>query len=123
MIDEAVKHGLAVDPRTVNQLAWGVQRKGSPFSYVPPDTMRDPHDSMSTVWRLLERFPKGDKYKEWSARKSYLGHYIPDAEPRFIPPEAFVHQSVVDRMAAVAGYRPENFPERPRVVPMSANPV
>ncbi|MFX8414320.1 DUF2235 domain-containing protein, partial [Acinetobacter baumannii] len=24
MIDEAVKHGLAVDPRTVNQLAWGV---------------------------------------------------------------------------------------------------
>lgn len=28
MIEEAVKSGLAVDPRTVNQLAWGVQRKG-----------------------------------------------------------------------------------------------
>ena len=37
MIDEAVAHGLAVDRRTVNQLAWGIQRKGSPFSYVAPD--------------------------------------------------------------------------------------
>jgi hypothetical protein len=42
MIDEAVKSGLAVDRRTVNQLAWGVQQKGSPFSYVSPDIMRDP---------------------------------------------------------------------------------
>ncbi|ABE62786.1 conserved hypothetical protein [Nitrobacter hamburgensis X14] len=120
MIEEAVKHGLAVDSRTVNQLAWGVQRKGSPFSYVRPDIMRDPHDSMSTVWRLVERLPKGDKYKEWATRKSFLGHYIPAGEPRFIPPEAFVHQSVLDRMAAVASYRPENFPETPKVVPMSA---
>ncbi|WP_019197732.1 DUF2235 domain-containing protein [Afipia birgiae] len=123
MIDEAVKHGLAVDPRTVNQLAWGVQRKGSPFSYIRPDIMRDPHDSMSTVWRLLEGLPKGDRYKEWATRKSFLGHYIPGAEPRFIPPEAFVHQSVVDKMAAVPNYRPENFPKRHRVIPMSAGPA
>ncbi|TGS46286.1 MULTISPECIES: DUF2235 domain-containing protein [unclassified Mesorhizobium] len=123
MIDEAVKHGLAVDPRTVNQLAWGVQRKGSPFSYVPPDIRRDPHDSMSNAWRLLELWPKADKYKEWAARKSLFGHYIPSAEPRFISPEAFVHQSVVDRMAAIAKYKPENFPESPRVVPMSGNPA
>jgi uncharacterized protein (DUF2235 family) len=123
MIEEAVKHGLAVDPRTVNKLAWGVQRRGSPFSYVRPDILRDPHDSMSIVWWLLEQFPKGDKYKEWTARKSFLGYYIPDAEPRFIPREAFIHQSVVDRMAAAASYRPENFPERPKVVPMSAGPV
>ncbi len=44
MIDEAVKCGLAVDRRTVNQLAWGIQRKGSPFSYVAPDFMREPHE-------------------------------------------------------------------------------
>ncbi|SNT02259.1 Uncharacterized protein, PA2063/DUF2235 family [Tardiphaga sp. OK246] len=123
MIDEAVKHGLSVDPQTVNQLAWGKQRRGSPFSYVPPDIMRDPHDSMSSVWRLLERLPKSDKYKEWGARKSYLGHYIPDAEPRFIQPEAFVHQSVIDRMAAVPGYRPENFPDRPKIIPMAVGPT
>ena len=29
MIEEAVKHGLAVNRQTVNQLAWGIQRKGS----------------------------------------------------------------------------------------------
>ncbi|MBN8969991.1 DUF2235 domain-containing protein [Afipia sp. TerB] len=122
MIDEAVKHGLAVDPRTVNQLAWGVQRKGSPFSYVPPDVMRDPHDSMSTAWRLLEWWPKRDKYKEWSARKSVLGLYFPKAEPRFIPPGALIHQSVVDRMAAIPSYRPVNLPEVRTVIPMLSRP-
>lgn len=119
MIEEAVKHGLAVDPRTVNQLAWGVQRKGSPFSYVRPDIQRDPHDSLSAVWRLLEWLPKANKYKEWSARKSTLGYYLPRAEPRLIPPGSFIHQSVVDRMAAVAGYKPENLPDRRSIVPMS----
>jgi uncharacterized protein (DUF2235 family) len=117
MIDEAVKYGLAVDRRTVNQLAWGVQRKGSPFSYVRPDIMRDPHESMTTVWRTLEWLPKSDKYKEWEARRSFLGHYIPRAEPRVISPDAFVHQSVVDRMGAVANYRPVNLPAVYQVIP------
>src|SRR6187551_1641428 len=57
MINEAVTCGLAVDPRTVNQLAWGVQRKGSPFSYVRPDIMRDPHESLTGAWRPLEWLP------------------------------------------------------------------
>src|SRR6478752_8986909 len=34
MIDEARKCGLEVNQATVNQLAWGIQRKGSPYSYV-----------------------------------------------------------------------------------------
>src|SRR5262249_30719934 len=67
MIEEAVKHGLAVNRQTVNQLAWGIQRKGSPFSYVAPDILRDPHQSMTKSWRSLEWIPKSDKYKEWSA--------------------------------------------------------
>jgi uncharacterized protein (DUF2235 family) len=122
MIEEAVKHGLAVDPRTVNQLAWGVQRKGSPFSYVPPDILRDPHDSMSPVWRLLEWLPKADRYKEWPARKSSLGYYLPKAEPRVIPPGSLIHQSVMDRMTAVADYRPENLPDRRSIVATSIGP-
>jgi uncharacterized protein (DUF2235 family) len=122
MIDEAVKCGLAVDQRTVNQLAWGIQRKGSPFSYVAPDFMRDPHDSMSLAWRILEYIPKSDKYKEWKSRQSYLGRYIPDAEPRPIPENAFIHESVVKRMDAVAKYRPENFPSLHRLIPMPTGP-
>ena len=34
MIDEARKCGLNVNTATVNQLAWGIRRKDSPFSYV-----------------------------------------------------------------------------------------
>jgi uncharacterized protein (DUF2235 family) len=122
MIDEATKCGLAVDPRTVNQLAWGVQRKDSPFSYVAPDILQAPHDSMTAGWRLLEWWPKRDKYKEWQSRRSFLGHYIPDAEPRPIPEGAFVHESVVKRMQAVPDYRPVNMPSRYQVVPMTAAP-
>jgi uncharacterized protein (DUF2235 family) len=123
MIEEAVKCGLAVDRRTVNQLGWGIQRKGSPFSYVAPDIMQAPHDSMSWAWRILERLPKADKYREWAARKSFLGHYIPNAEPRLIPPDAFVHESVVRRMDAVAHYRPLNLPTRYQVIPMPSGPA
>src|SRR3954471_634696 len=65
MMDEAEQAGLAMDRRTINQLAWGIQRKASPFSYVPPDVTHAPHDSMSPAWRLLEYLPKSDRYKEW----------------------------------------------------------
>jgi uncharacterized protein (DUF2235 family) len=123
MIDEAVKCGLAVDRRTVNQLAWGIQRKGSPYSYVAPDIMCAPHDSMSGGWRILEKIPKADKYREWDARKSILGHYIPNAEPRPIPLDAFVHESVVERMRAVSDYQPVNMPPRYQVVSMPSGPT
>ena len=44
MIEEAVKHGLKVDRRTVNQLGWGRKRKNSPFDYVAPDFLPYPDD-------------------------------------------------------------------------------
>jgi uncharacterized protein (DUF2235 family) len=122
MIDEAKKCGLAVDPQTVNQLAWGVQRKDSPFSYVAPDILQDPHNSLTVGWRLLEWWPKADKYKEWQARRSLLGHYIPNAEPRPIPEDAFIRASVVDRMQAVPKYQPVNMPARYRTIPMPSGP-
>ena len=70
MIAEAVKFGLAVNPRTVNQLAWGIQRKNSPFQYVAPDFKAKAHNSMNAAWRLLECLPKSAKYREWPAAKS-----------------------------------------------------
>jgi uncharacterized protein (DUF2235 family) len=118
MIDEAVQCGLKVNPRTVNQLAWGVQRRGSPFSYVAPDVCGELHNSMTLGWRLLEYLPKKDKYKEWPKRKSYLGFYIPDAEPRLIPDGAFIHESVVKRMEQMPYYKPINLPAKFTTVPM-----
>ena len=123
MIGEAVKCGLAVDPRNVNQLAWGRQRKGSPFSYVVPDVRGELHKSLKGLWWLLEFLPKSAKYKEWPARKSQFGFYIPNAEPRPIPEGAFIHESVVKRMDALPGYRPVNLPTQFQTVPMPEAPV
>jgi hypothetical protein len=78
---------------------------------------------MKFFWRLLEYVPKRDKYKEWPARNSFLGHYIPDAEPRPIPDNAFIHESVVKRMEEVEDYRPVNLPAQYQVVEMPAGPT
>jgi hypothetical protein len=123
MIEEAVTCGLKVDRRTVNQLGWGRQRKSSPFSYVKPDVMADPHDSMTAGWRVLEYLPKKDKYKEWPQRKSALGFYIPAAEPRLIPENAFIHQSALDKIAQDPNYRPGNIPRTYRTIPTQTAPV
>ena len=122
MIEEAVKCGLAVNPQTVKQLAWGVQRRGSPFSYVPPNVRGDLHNSMTAAWRILEYVPKAAKYKEWPTRKTHFGFYIPDAEPRRIPEGAPVHESVLKRMDALADYRPVNLPLKFETVPMPHPP-
>ena len=118
MIGEAAAHGLAVNMQAVNQLASGIQRQDSPFSYVAPDFMRDSHQSMTAVWRALEWLPKHNRLKEWKALRSRFGYYIPNGEPRAVPPGAFVHESVLRRMEAVRHYRPINVPPSYRVVAM-----
>ncbi|MBR0793305.1 DUF2235 domain-containing protein [Bradyrhizobium manausense] len=125
IIDEATKAGLNFNPRTVNQLAWGIQRKASPFQYVPPaytGTAGQLHDSMSAAWRVLEYLPKSATYKEWPERKVVAGFYIPDCEPRVIPEGAHVHESVLKRMAVEPDYRPVNMPKDFVTVPMPVPP-
>ena len=123
MIDEALKCGLTVNPRTVNQLAWGIQRKGSPFSYVAPNPEAMLHQSLHGAWWLLEFLPKSASYKEWPDRHAHFGFYIPDAEPRPIPEGALVHESVVKRMDGMREYRPVNLPTRFDMVKMPVPPV
>jgi uncharacterized protein (DUF2235 family) len=123
MIDEATKCGLQVNQATVNQLAWGIQRKGSPFSYVAPDVQGELHTSLRGAWWILEYVPKRAVYKEWPARKVYFGHYIPDGEPRFIPDGAIIHESVFQRMDAMPSYRPVNLPKQYEKFPMPVAPV
>ena len=123
MIDEATSCGLQVNQATVNQLAWGIQRKGSPYSYVVPDVRGDLHTSLSGAWWILEYLPKSASYKEWPARKTHFGYYIPDAEPRFIPDGAVVHESAVLRMDAMPSYRPVNLPKHYEKFPMPGAPV
>ncbi len=125
MIDEAAKAGLAFNTRTVNQLAWGIQRKNSPFKYVAPSVTEPTgkmHDSMNAAWRILEFIPKSVKYREWPERKALFGFYIPDSEPRPIPHGAHVHESVLKRMHAVTDYKPVNLPASYEIVPMPLGP-
>ena len=123
MIDEATKCGLTVNQATVNQLAWGIQRKGSPFSYVVPDVRGELHTSLRGAWWILEYMPKSASYKEWPARKVHFGYYIPDAEPRFIPDGAIIHKSAILRMDAMPSYRPVNLPKQYEKFPMPVPPA
>lgn len=125
MIAEAEKAGLNFNPATVKQLAFGVQRKNSPFKYVEPAYTGKTgvlHDSMTPAWRLLEFFPKRATYKEWPERKVFFGFYIPDCEPRVIPEGAHVHESVLKRMGSEPDYRPVNMPKDYLTVPMPVLP-
>jgi uncharacterized protein (DUF2235 family) len=118
MIAQAKAAGLRVDDSMVNHLGWGWPRPPSKHVYVPPSPTGQLHVSLSGLWWILEFLPKRKKWQEWPQRKSLLGWYIPDAEPRPIPgapltpiPEKpVIHRSVLDRMARDSSYRPINLP-------------
>lgn len=111
MIREAQKFGLAVNEATVNQLAFGIQREGSPFSYVAPNAAADLHVSLRRGWKLLEYLPKRAAHREWPARRIVMGFYLPLGEPRRIPEGALIHESVFERINAVEAYQPVNIPD------------
>ncbi|HEU4804951.1 MAG TPA: DUF2235 domain-containing protein [Nitrobacter sp.] len=112
MIDEAVAHGLKINTAMKNHLVLGRPREGGRNTYVAPDAQGPLHDSLTPAWKLLEWLPKSAKWME-SPRRTLFGYYIPDGEPRLIADPAMtprLHQSVINRKAAVPGYAPVNFP-------------
>lgn len=112
MIEEARNHGLVFNIQAINQLVRGIKRKGSPFDYVGPDFNANPHNSLTAAWRLLEKLPKKVKYKEWPSRKTWFGYYIPHGEPRNVPVDAHIHDSVLKHRANSDSYRPVNLPSK-----------
>ena len=78
---------------------------------------------MNAAWRMLEYLPKKNKYKEWKARRSFLGCYIPNAEPRVIPEDALIHESAIEKIANDPNYKPGNIPNNYRTIPMLTAPV
>ena len=114
MIREAQKAGLRFNQKMVDHIVCGQQQPGS-HSYVPPDPAAQLHNSLHGAWNLLEWLPKNVKEREWPERKSFLGYYLPAGEPRYIPDDAIIHHSVLERMAQIPSYRPVNLPEHYRV--------
>ncbi len=109
MINESPDE-LGFVTQSVNQLVLGRKRKGSNEEHAEPDACAKIHDSMSLSWRALEIFPKRVSRREWPARRSRLGLYLPLGEPRHIGDEALLHDSVNERIEKRADYRPINVP-------------
>jgi uncharacterized protein (DUF2235 family) len=116
MVEQAAAAGLRVNRPMVNHLVYGKPRKGSSHSYAPPNFRAELHHSLTLGWWPLEMFPKLNKWKEWPKRRSFLGLYLPFAEPRLIPAGAAVHESAADRRSAGIGYKPVNWPQSPVIV-------
>jgi len=116
MLDEAKAQGLRVRTEMYKRLVLGAPRKGSSRSYAKPDATARAHDSMTGFWPLLEWLPKPVKWREWPARRSRLGFYLPRSEPRPIPDDALIHGSVKERLEKRKDYRPPNLPNSPTYV-------
>jgi uncharacterized protein (DUF2235 family) len=119
MIKEAAEHGLKINQSMFKHLALGQSEDHGLYGYVAPSFTAQIHQSMKWYWWPVELWPKLTKSREWPRRLSFLGLYLPLAEPRAIADGAFIHQSVIDRMADKdLGYRPVNLPEQRVIVPI-----
>jgi hypothetical protein len=112
MINQAKSAGLKMSTSMINHLVLGRPRKDSARIYTAPDAKAQLHRSLKGFWRILEVIPKLTKYREWPRRRSFLGVYLPLAEPRRIPDGALIHGSAFERAAAVPGYDPPNLSAR-----------
>ena len=119
MIEEATKAGLNFNPRAVNQLAWGVQRKNSPFSYVPPGISGEAGARLGDCWNISRR---ARHTRNGRRGRPSLGLYIPYCELGFIPEGAHVHEKKKKRMELDPTYRPVNLPATFATVPMPVPP-
>jgi uncharacterized protein (DUF2235 family) len=112
LIREATASGLKINAAMRNHIVLGRPRAGAKTTFVKPSPTADAHDSLTWGWRPLELIPKSAKWREWR-RREFAGLYFPNAEPRMIDNAQvapLIHQSVIDRMNALPGYRPESFP-------------
>jgi len=112
MINQAKAAGLKTSTSMINYLVLGKERKDSARVYAAPDPKAQVHRSLKRFWWILEVIPKLMKFREWPRRWSFLGLYLPLAEPRVVPDGALVHGSVFDRVADVPEYRPVNLPAK-----------
>lgn len=120
MVEEAARCGLSINQSVFREVAWGVRSSQTATNYAVPAFVGPMHNSLTSSWWLLEFLPKSARFKEWPARKSFLGFYIPGGEPRLIPEGAVIHESVIKRMEALANYSPINLPRTYQVEPIPA---
>lgn len=115
MVDEARDNGLTFRERMVDRLVKGENPKNvtedSDRFYAAPSAKDDLHNSLTFWWSFLEYLPKGKKSHDDPAVKKKGGVYLPLKEPRYIPDDALIHSSVLERVELNDGYNPVNLPD------------
>jgi len=118
MVDEAREHGLKFRETLVKRLVRGQNPKnveeGSKRDYSEPSPKSMLHNSMNWAWKIAEYLPKQKKWHDHPETKTQSGFYLPQSEPRYIPPDANIHTSVQERIDLSAGqakYDPPNLPK------------
>jgi hypothetical protein len=102
MVREAVAAGLVMDNGKLQAL----------LTECPPNPCGKIHESLQNGWKAIEYLPA--RRYDWDKKKT-IWRYQP-GKPRRMIESPFLHQSVLDRMAAVPEYRPpslrpdHNFP-------------
>ncbi len=120
MKEEAEQFGLRVDKDDFRHLAFGVPKPGhqKQHTYAVPDANAKLHTRIAWYYHILEWLPKSVDWRQWPRRRSVLGYYLPRYEPRPIPDDGLIHESVRQRKNNPAnGYDPENLPPEPSFVP------
>lgn len=116
MVDEARDCGLVFRETLVKRLVRGenpsnVEASG-PRDYSAPAATAELHDSMTSLWPILEVLPKAKMHHDNPELRKGYGVYWPLKERRYIEPDAVVHSSVTERIEKT-NYSPENLPVAP----------
>jgi hypothetical protein len=100
MLGEAAGKGLKLDMGRVDL----VLGRTSPMWFVPPDPADGEHQSLQGPWWITEVLPHR-RYLKTKGKPGWVWH---PGLRRHVPEGAVVHQSVIQRMQHVEGYRPAN---------------
>lgn len=112
MIRETEPSGLQYSSTAIDKVVLG-----SDFpAHMPLDPVAPLHNSMTCKWRILECVPRKIPKSSWKKRNSPKGCYIPCVDPRLIPEDAMIHESVDIRKKG-SDYDPPNLPNKFTLVP------
>jgi len=110
MLCEAVSLGLLVDRERAEQV---LGRVPPPPPIVSPDPAARIHNSLTSVWWILEFLPHS--YYDPTKKKSRWR--IPLGAPRFIPDGSVLHETVHQKLQVDPNYKPPNMPNNPQTEP------
>ncbi len=80
-----------------------------------PDPAAPLHSKMKYGWFLLEPFPRLCSRSSWPDQAGILGYYLPLGQYRYIPPDAEIHPSALERRSDPANaYDPPNLRDHGR---------